>query len=394
MARPGHTKRIESVLKGPIEAGTIPGVVAIAAKDGETIYEGAHGLRSLRSGERMTVDTVFWYASMTKALVATGAMLLFDRGLVDLDEPIGRHVPELAAVRVMDGYDGAGRLRLREPRRPITLRHLLTHTSGFGSDNWSPDALRYITENRLPSLLDARRASLMQPLVVDPGERWEYGLSIDWAGQAIERISGKSLEDFLMQNLFDPLGMADTAWIMRPGRAERRADVHQRRADGGLDPIHPHLVSQEPEFFMGGGGIYGTAADYRLFLQMILDQGKARDGRQIMSPETAALMTRNSIGDIDVGTMVSVVPPASHDANFFPGMKQKWGLSFLINTEQGPHGRSAGSISWAGLANSFYWADPSTGVCGVLMTQVLPFFDPSAIALYNDFERAVYDAVG
>jgi methyl acetate hydrolase len=388
-----RARRIESVLKGPVDAGAIPGVVAIAAKDGETIYEGAHGVRALRTGVPMTMDTVFWYASMTKALVAAGAMQLVERGLVDLDEPIGRHVPELAIVKVMDGYDAAGKLKLRDPKRPITLRHLLTHTSGFGSDNWSAEALRFIRENELPSLLDSRRKSLMQPLIVDPGEHWDYGLSIDWAGQAIERISGKGLEDFLMENLFGPLGMTDTAWIMRPGRAERRADVHQRREDGGLDPIHPHLVSQEPEFFMGGGGIYGTADDYRAFLQMILDGGKARDGTQVMKPETVASMGQNSIGDINVGTMVSVVPPASLDANFFPGMEQKWGLSFLINTKPGPHGRSAGSLSWAGLANSYYWVDPATRVCGVMMTQVLPFFDPAAIKLYNDFERAVYDAI-
>ena len=155
--------------------------------------------------------------------------------------------------------------------------------------------------------------------------------------------------------------MVDTAWVMRPGRRERRADVHQRRPDGGLDPLDLQ-VSQEPEFFMGGGGLYGTAADYRAFLQMILDHGKAEDGTQVLKPETVAMMGRNNIGDINVGTMVSVVPAASNDANFFPDMDQKWGLSFLINTKPGPHGRSAGSLSWAGLANSYYWVDPTTGV--------------------------------
>jgi CubicO group peptidase (beta-lactamase class C family) len=391
MASSGGTERIDRVLRDAVGTGAVPGVVALASKGGEILYQGAHGLRSLRTGVPMTLDTVFWYASMTKALVAAGAMQLVERGRIELDEPIGRHVPELAEIKVMDGYDADGRLRLRDPKRPITLRHLLTHTSGFGSDNWSPEALRYIQENGLPSLLDARRKSLMQPLVVDPGERWEYGLSIDWAGQAIERISGQGLEDFLIENLFDPLGMTDTAWIMRPGRAERRADVHQRRPDGGLDPIHPHLVSQEPEFFMGGGGIYGTAGDYRAFLDMILAGGRAKDGTAVLKPETVALMSRNNIGEINVGTMVSVVPAASLDANFFPDMDQKWGLSFLINPEPGPHGRSAGSLAWAGLANSFYWADPATGICGIMMSQVLPFCDPGALKLFNDFERAVYD---
>ena len=266
-------------MRRAVDRGVVPGVVAIAAKNGETVYEGAHGVRGLGTGTPMTVDTVFWYASMTKALVAAGAMQLVERGLVDLDEPIGRHVPELAAVKVIDGYDANGRAKLRDPKRPVTLRQLLTHTSGFGSDNWNADVLKYMSDNDLPPFINARRQTLMQPLVADPGERWEYGLSIDWAGQAIERISGQSLEDFLVDNLFGPLGMVDTAWVMRPGRRERRADVHQRRPDGGLDPLDLQ-VSQEPEFFMGGGGLYGTAADYRAFLQMILNHGKAGMARR------------------------------------------------------------------------------------------------------------------
>lgn len=384
--------RISQLLERAIEDGDAPGIVAVATAEGETIYEGTHGVRSLRTAVPMTADTVFWYASMTKALVAAGAMQLVERGLVELDEPIGRFVPELAAPQVIDGYDEAGKAILRPARRPITLRHLLTHTSGFGSDIWCEDVVRYMKDQGLPPFIDARRRTIMQPLIRDPGERWEYGMSIDWAGQTIERISGKTLEAFLMENLFEPLGMQDTAWIMRPGRRERRADVHQRRADGSLDVIDLQ-VSQEPEFFMGGGGLYGTVGDYRLFLDMILNGGRASDGTQVFKPETVDLMGRNHIGDLNVDEMKTVTPEASHDADFFPGMAQKWGLSFLINTEPGPHGRSAGSLSWAGLANSYYWLDPTRRVSGILMTQVLPFCDPRMMKLYGAFERAVYDAV-
>jgi methyl acetate hydrolase len=388
MSTGANDKAIDRMLRRATESGEIPGVVAIAIAGGETIYEGAYGVRSLRTGEPMTLDTVFWYASMTKALVAAGAMQLVERGLVDLDEPIGRFVPELASPQVIERYE-SGRAVLRPAKRPITLRQLLTHTSGFGSDIWSEPTFRFMQTNNLPPFIEARRETLMQPLVTDPGERWEYGLSIDWAGQVIEALSGQTLEAYLVEQLFTPLGMRDTAFVMGASQRARRADVHQRRADGVLETLDLQ-VSQAPEFFMGGGGLYGGARDYRAFLEMILNDGRSADGAPVLKPETVSLMSRNNIGELSVGDMRSVIPEASHDANFFPDMDQKWGLSFLINTQDTPTGRSAGSLSWAGLANSYYWVDRKRGVCGILMSQILPFFDPSVLKLYDAFEREVY----
>jgi CubicO group peptidase (beta-lactamase class C family) len=379
----------DRLLRNAVEAREIPGVVAIAVDDRERLYEGAFGERSLGGGVPMTLDTVFWYASMTKALVSTGAMQLVEQGRVSLDEPIGRVVPGLASPLVLDGFDASGRPILRPARRSITLRHLLTHTSGFGYDIWNASVERYMRENGIPELVDCKLSSLGQPLAVDPGESWEYGISIDWVGQVVEAVSGMSLEAYLAAHLFAPLGMTDTAFIIHPKRRPRLATVHQRDPDGSLTPIE-HEISQEPEFFMGGGGIYGTAGDYAAYIQMLLNDGRARDGTAVLKKETVDLMGSNNIGDIEAGVLKSVLKDLANDTDFFPGMSQKWGLSFLINTEDAPNGRSAGSMTWAGLANTYFWIDRTKRVGGVVMTQILPFGDPAVLELYESFERSVY----
>ena len=379
----------DRLLLSAVEGKEIPGVVAIAVDDHQRLYEGAFGERSLGGGVPMTLDTVFWYASMTKALVATGAMQLVEQGRVSLDEPIARVVPGLASPQVLDGFDGSGRPILRPAKRPITLRHLLTHTSGFGYDIWNASVERYMRENAIPLLVDCKLSSLGQPLAVDPGESWEYGISIDWVGQVVEAVSGMSLEAYLAAHLFAPLGMSDTAFIIHPRRRPRLATVHQRHPDGSLAPIE-HEISQEPEFFMGGGGIYGTAGDYAAYVQMMLNDGRASDGTSVLKKETIDLMGSNNIGDIEAGVLKSVLKNLANDTDFFPGMSQKWGLSFLINTKDAPNGRSAGSMTWAGLANTYFWIDRTRRVGGVLMTQILPFGDPAVLKLYESFERSVY----
>jgi len=383
-------RRIDNLLRRAVDSGDVPGVIAIAVSDGERLYETAIGTRDLSTGVPMTLDTMLWYASMTKALVGTAAMQLVEQGHADLDEPIARLLPGLAAPQVLEGYDAAGKPRLRPARRPITLRHLLTHTAGFGYDIWNADIGRYMTENNIPLLVDSRIASLHQPLAADPGERWEYGISLDWVGQFVEAASGQRMEEYFRDHLFGPLGMNDTGFIIGPERRQRLARVHQRHPDGRLEPID-HEIEQEPEFYMGGGGLYGTAGDYATFIQMILNEGLGRDGTRVLKPETVRLMGENSIGDITAGVLTSVLPNLANHTNFFPGMDQKWGLSFHLNMADAPQGRSAGSMSWAGLANTYFWIDPRQKVGGVIMTQILPFGDPTVLRLYNEFERTIYD---
>jgi len=379
------------VLAQAVEAGHVPGVIALAADDGGVIYQGAFGKREANKDPDMTLDTVVWIASMTKAVTSVAAMQLVEQGRVGLDEPLSERLPELASIQVLDGFDDAGQPRLRPPRRPITLRHLLTHTAGFTYDIWNADMIRYQECVGIPGIVECKNVTLQTPLVFDPGERWEYGINIDWAGKMVEAASGQKLDAYLQQNVLGPLGMKDTSFSLSASQRARLASVHQRDDKGALAPIEFGLP-ENPEFHMGGGGLNGTAPDYLAFTQMIMHGGRF-NGAQVLRPETVDQMAQNHIGPLEIGAMTSAIPALTNDVELFPGMSKKWGLSFLINTAQAPTGRSAGSLAWAGLANTYFWIDRDKRVCGVFLSQVLPFFDHTAIDLLTKFETEVYRAL-
>ncbi len=324
-------QQIDKVLKSAVERGDVPGVVAVAATRAGPVYQGAFGSRALPDGSAMTADTVFWIASMTKAITSTAAMQLVEQGKLALDRPIAEVLPELAAPQVLDGFDMAGEPRLRPARRPITLRHLITHTAGFVYDIWNGDIGRYMEKNGIPGIISCENAALMLPLVFDPGDKWDYGINIDWVGKAVERASGKRLGEYFAEHLFAPLGIKDTGFKLNPRTRARLAGMHTRGPDGALAPM-PFELPQEPEFEMGGGGLYGTAADYLAFARLFLDEGRAADGTPVLKPETVRLMAHNAIGDLNVRLLKTAAPPYSNDAEFFPGMVKKWGLGFMIST--------------------------------------------------------------
>ena len=330
-------------------------------------------------------------AAMTKAITSTAAMQLVERGKLELDRPIRELLPELAAAKVLEGFDAGGEPKLRPARRDITLRHLLTHTAGFAYDIWSPDLIRYQERMGIPGVINCQNLALTTPLLFDPGEKWNYGINIDWVGKAVEKVSGQNLEDYFRDNIFAPLGMRDTAFKLGTGQRARLAGMHARQPDGSLQQMEFELP-QEPEFHMGGGGLYGTAGDYLKFQQMFLHEGR-HNGAQVLEPETVRLMVRNHIGDLDVRLLETAMPPYSNDAEFFPGMIKKWGLGFMISTESVPGGRTAGSLAWAGLGNTYFWIDPGEGVAGVILTQLIPFADPKVLELFAQFETAVYAAL-
>ena len=387
---------IDQHLRQAADAKEVPGVVAVAANDNGIFYEGAFGKRDLAKGTDMTLDSVFWIASMTKALTATAAMQLVEQGKLQLDEPISKVLPDLAAPQVLEGFNDKGEPKLRPAKRPITLRQLLTHTAGFTYDFWDADTAKYVKYANLPGITTCKNAALRTPLAFDPGERWEYGINLDYAGKAVEVVSGQNLAVYLREHLFQPLGMKDTDFIIGPDQKNRLVSVHARGADGGLAPIE-FGIPQEPEFFMGGGGLYGTGRDYLAFLQMLMHGGEF-NGAQILRPETVAQMSKNNIGDINISRVVlkTTAPTATPDVDMgqlFPGQDVKWGLSFLINPQQGPAGRSGGSLTWAGLANTYFWVDPSKRVAGVILTQILPFADARVFNLYAAFESGVYKSL-
>ena len=382
---------IDTILSRAVGSKAMPGVVAVAATDKGVLYEGAFGTREVGKNAPMTLDTVVWIASMTKAITATAAMQLVENGKLGLERPANEVVPELAAAKVLEGFDAAGKPRLRAPKRPITLRHLLTHTAGFGYEIWDPAIAQYQTATGTPGITTCTNAALTTPLMFDPGDRWEYGINIDWVGKVVEAMSGQKLDRYFQEHIFGPLGMRDTSFKISPSQRARLATVHQRGEGGALAPIEFGLP-QDPEFLMGGGGLYGTAGDYLTFARMIMQDGSFK-GVQVLRPETVALMSQNHIGPIEVGVFKTAMPALSHDIELFPGMSKKWGLSFLINTQPAPTGRSAGSLAWAGLANTYFWIDRAKRVCGVFLSQLLPFYDPAAIDVFGKFETEVYRAL-
>ena len=387
----GEFPQIDQVLRAAIDRGDVPGVVAMAATAAGPAYQGAFGGRMLPDGAEMTADTVFWIASMTKAVTSAAAMQLVEQGKLALDGPIASVLPELASPQVLEGFDAAGEPRLRPARRHITLRHLITHTAGFAYDIWSPEIGRYMEKRGIPGVISCENAALALPLTFDPGDEWDYGINIDWVGKAVERVSGQVLGEYFAEHLFGPIGMNDTGFKLTPEHRARLAGMHARAPDGTLAPI-PFELPQEPEFQMGGGGLYGTAADYLAFQRLFLNAGRA-DGRQVLSPQTVSLMSENAIGDLNVRPLKTVVPAYSNDAEFFPGTVKKWGLGFMISTAQVPGGRSPGSLTWAGLGNTYFWIDPAKEIAGVILMQLIPFADPKALALFDNFEKAVCAAL-
>ncbi len=381
------SQSIDQILADAVSRGDVRGVVATAGTAQGISYIGASGVRS-EAGDTMTPDSVCWIASMTKAITSACALQLVDKGKLTLDAPIGGVLPQLSNPQVLTGFDGDGAPQLRPAVRAITLRHLLTHTSGHAYDMWREDMVRYMAYAGTPGILTCKNAALETPLVADPGDAWEYGTGIDWAGKAIEAASGQSLADYMRDRILAPLGMHDTAFRIGDAQRARLVAMAVRGEDGGLSSI-PLEVEQEPEFHMGGGGLYGTAPDYLRFCRMILNGGML-DGVRVLREATVAHMSRDAIHPIRVKRLPTAVPFATNDAEFFPGHDKGWSLGFMLNTHDVDGGRSTGSMNWAGLANTYYWIDPKRGVAGVLMTQILPFADARVLALLDRFEQAVY----
>lgn len=385
------TTRFDELLEAGIANGAAPGAVAIVVNRDGVVWQGAAGERVINSGIAMTNDTVGAIFSMTKAITGAAAMQLVEQGKLDLDEPAGKICPWLGEAVVLEGFDDDGQPITRAPNSPITLRHLLTHTSGLTYEIWNENELRWREQNNAPSLFTLENESLKIPLAFDPGTQWEYGTGIDWAGKMIEAVSGLSLGEYFATHLTGPLGMSDTAFAHTPSMLERASGVHARTPDGELVPMDLP-PPENPEFEMGGGGLHGTMGDYGRFIRMMLNDGEL-DGHRVLKTDTVQDMCKNHIGDLRVSMLKTVAPPFSNDAEFFPGQEKSWGLTFQINETAADTGRPAGTLMWAGLANSFYWIDRQNGIGGAYMSQILPFGDEKSLNLFYDIERAAYQSL-
>jgi methyl acetate hydrolase len=370
----------------------VPGVVAIATDRRGNVYEGAAGKRVLGQDAEMTPDTVFAIFSTTKAITGTACLQLVENGRLDLDAPAKTYAPDIGKLQVLEGFDADGNPKLRPPKRDVTTRMLLLHTAGFAYDFFNEKYNRLAQEHGQPSVITSSRASLNTPLLFDPGDDWEYGSNIDWAGQVVEGITGKRLGEVMQEQIFEPLGMTSTGFTLTPEMRMRLAGMHRREADGSLTAMPDFELPQDPEVHMGGHGLYSTVQDYCKFMRMWLNDGGGPNG-PVLRTDTVLMAEKNGLGDKKIKGLPGVIPSLSNYAEFFPGMPKSWALTFMINDEDAPTGRPAGSLAWAGLPNLFYWIDRKNGIAGFWATQIFPFADPTSVGGYLDFETAVYNSI-
>ena len=379
------TAKLDDILRSSLQKRGIPAATAIVANADRVTYSGVFGKRDSASSVNTAVDTIFRIASMTKAITTTAALQLVEQGKVTLDEPVSKHLPELAKVDVLEGFDNSGKPILRPAKTPIALRHLLTHTSGCAYANWNPTLTQYIKV----SGSTPRAVAPLNPLMFEPGTRWHYGPSVDWAGKLVEKISGLTLEQYFQSNILQPLAMKSTSFLVAPENYDRVVSVYRRLPDGKLteDP-RPPTQPPPPTEYNGGGGLFSTAADYIRFTQMILRKGRGANKEEILRPKTVELMSANQIGSIPIQRLKSTDLSLTADLDLGPGNKYTYG--FLLNTMTSPEGRPAGTLMWAGVENTFYWIDPHRSLCAVIMMQFLPFLDPQGAGVLGDFTKAVY----
>lgn len=373
----------DSLFQSAFAAAQLPGAVGMIVDRDGVRYARSLGQADASTGAAMAEDTLCQIASMTKALVSVAAMQLVEAGRLSLDAPIGEVLPEFADPQVLTGFDPAGQPQLRPAARPLTLRHLLTHTSGLGYFFIHPEVLQYFAAVGMP--VPGSLASIRMPLMFDPGERWEYSVSTDWVGRAVEAVTGERLGAYMAREVFAPLGMTQTAF--RDALPEGAARVHTRLPGGGFK-VEPMFLGGG-EFDAGGGGLTSTAPDYARFVQMMLRGGEL-GGNRLLQADTVAEMARNQVAPLRAGAMGSAMPALAQPYDTFPDQHTGWGLGFLINPETGPHGRSPGSLAWAGIFNSYYWIDPVAGVGGVFMSQLAPFGDAGALACFGALEQLAY----
>ena len=377
--------KLDDTLRYAIAQRKLPAAVGMVASEGSILYSGAFGTRD-SSGPPVNTDSIFSIASMTKAITTVAALQLVEQGKVKLDEPVSQHLPQLSTLEVLEGFDPeTGKARLRPARTPVTLNHLLTHTSGICYDIWDRDMFQYTskTKGAVPAV---------PPLMFEPGTRWQYGMGVDWAGRLVEALSGMNLEQYFQAKILGPLDMRDTSYLLPTSKFDRLVTGYARQADASLKQ-NPRVAPRVPKEFGGGGGLYSTTGDYVRFMQMILRKGRGSDNVRILEAKTVESMEINQIGAATAGKMKSYSPNLSSDVDMQPGATDKWGLGFLINTTAYEGGRSAGSLAWAGLFNTFFWIDPKRSICAVLMMQFLPFVDKEAVGVLGDFERAAYSSL-
>ena len=381
---------IDKVLSSAVERGGVPHVAAIAADTDGVIYEGAAGVRLTDSGpQSVSTSTHFRIMSMTKMVATAAALQQMERGELDINRPVADYVPEFAELQVLDGFDG-DKPRLRAPRSQATVKNLITHTSGLSYWFWNAELKKYEDVTGLPNVVPGDLAAFRAPLVTDPGTRFEYGINTDWLGKVVEAVAGTTLDVVIKEGITGPLGMDDTMFALDDGRQGNKAAVHVQGEDGAWGSAG-NVLPDDPQWWAGGHGLHSTPKDYIRFERALLRGGEL-DGVRILDEATVdAAFTDQLDGAVMPTVFESADAPITGTLTLGEGWT--WGYGLLLNTVDVPGARRAWTGAWAGLFNTHFFVDRSSGVCASIYTNSLPFITDEAWQLYSDFEAALYSSL-
>ena len=370
-------------LAASVTRGDTPGVVALVVDRDGVLFEGAAGKLDVGRNVPMPVNAIFNIASMTKPVTSVAIMMLVEEGKLRLDDPVSKYLSGFDNLKVISKFNDAdGTYETRPARRAMTVRHLLTHTSGIGYAFCNPIVARLQR--------GTQKSEWELPLLSDPGDKWNYSASTRVLGLIVEKITGATLEAWYQERIFKPLGMIDTSYAVSPDKQSRVSMTHSR-ANGSLQEQPRGTIPSTPTApFRGDGGLYSTVRDYGLFMRMLLNGGQLGTAK-LLSEKSVRTMGENHIGSIFVEQQPAADPLRTKPFPLGAG-HDKFGLGFQIASKDDRYAkfRSPGSMSWAGIFNTEFWVDPVRHIGGVQMMQVLPFYDDGAIRTLRDFEELVY----
>ena len=377
-------EKMKSDLEATMQANNVP-FASFGVTDARATRMHTH-IGSV-GGAALDDTHIFRIASMTKPIVTLAALQLVAGGDLRLDQPMKEILPELGQVQVVSRK--GGELVFAPLARDITLHHLLTHTSGYAYDFHAEMIAELVAQEKIAGVASDNDAFLAAPLIFQPGENWEYGINIDWAGKIVEKVSGVDLNEYVKANILRPLGMEHTSFSINDLSADALVPLGLRDDDGNLSDVSELMPNVTDGPYLGGGGLYSNVGDYMKFMRMVLQNGQGPD-REILPGSMVRDMFANQIGDMQVGYMPSQNPMLAKSHGWFEGTSMKWGYGFMVNETEVAGRRSAGAGAWSGLYNTFFSIDPARETACVVMMQMLPVYNEAALAVFDTFERAVY----
>ena len=377
-------EKMKSELEAAMQANNVP-FASFGVTDAHATRMHTH-IGSV--GDAALDDThIFRIASMTKPIVTLAALQLVAGGDLRLDQPMKEILPELGEVQVVSRK--GDELVFAPLARDITLHHLLTHTSGYAYDFHAEMIAELVAQEKIVGLASDNDAFLAAPLIFQPGENWEYGINIDWAGKIVEKVSGVDLNEYVKANILRPLGMDNTSFSINDLSADALVPLSLRDDDGNLSDVSELMPNVTDGPYLGGGGLYSNVGDYMKFMRMVLQNGQG-PASEILPSGMVRDMFANQIGDMQVGYMPSQNPMLAKSHGWFEGNSMKWGYGLMVNETEVAGRRSAGAGAWSGLYNTFFSVDPARNTACVIMMQMLPVYNEAALAVFDTFERAVY----